>query len=436
MARQLGGLGPGHAQATAGGEAPVGCRQLRGLQQPGQLRRPHPQAQQPGRGCRLGRGAAVAQARPQPPAQAGGVQALQRQGRCALADAGDLLVEGLGADAGQAEQQAAAGAGRGVETGPSGRSGVLPVDPLGAQAGIEQPAGHRRELAGRALQPQPPALGRNGQGAQGEFADQGQGAPAAGEQAHQVVAGHVLHHLAAGPGGGAVGPHQADTDQLVAHAQVALAGAAGQAAGHQPAHAAAGAAVRAAAPGPVEGQPLPVVGQLLLQHHQWCARLHRHGEILRAVVQDPVQPRRAQHQRLALLRTRLHRRTPGQPAAAACRQPGGGLPVQVPHQLLQLAGLRTDHGTMVPWPPPPKSSCSTTTPPDPRPCMAVRCCCAGIGPACGGGWSIPPPSCSCWPIPEPWIRWRRRSGCAPSAGSCGRPWPRLRPPAGWGSGCW
>jgi len=38
-----------------------------------------------------------------------------------------------------------------------------------------------------------------------------------------------------------------------------------------------------------------------------------------------------------------------QAAAEATGQPGHGLPVQIPHQLLQRAGLRTDHGTMVPW---------------------------------------------------------------------------------------
>ena len=98
-------------------------------------------------------------------------------------------------------------------------------------------------------------------GAQGHSSDQTQASPAAAEQAHQVVAGHVFHHSAAGAGSGAIGAQYLDADQLIAKAQVALPQPAREPAGHEAAHASG----VAAAPGWIHRQPLVGAGQLRLQ---------------------------------------------------------------------------------------------------------------------------------------------------------------------------
>ena len=88
---------------------------------------------------------------------------------------------------------------------------------------------------------------------QGDLGDQGQAAPAAAEQAHQVVAGHVFHNPPAGMGADAITAHQADADQLIADAQMPLAQAAGEPPGHQPPHrSGTGPERRRRAPGPID----------------------------------------------------------------------------------------------------------------------------------------------------------------------------------------
>jgi hypothetical protein len=182
-------------------------------------------------------------------------------------------------------------------------------------------------------------MDRQRQGAQGDLRDQAEGAPAAGEQTHQVVTGHVLHHPAPGSGRHPVGPQQAQADQLVTHPQVALAIAPGHAAGHQ----ATDAAWRLP-PGGIEGEPLAMGGEGLLHRRQGGARLHREGEVAGIVLDDPIEAGAAHD-----LRGLGEGRPPVEAAAQAGRQPGTALLVQVPHQLRQFVGLGTHHGTMVPW---------------------------------------------------------------------------------------
>ena len=114
-----------------------------------------------------------------------------------------------------------------------------------------------RQLAQGALNEQATALRRQGHGAQGDFGDQAQGAPAAGEEAHQVIPRHIFDHLPPRLGRDPIGPHQGDADQLVADAQVPLAVAAREAPGHQAADAAAPQGPTA--PGPIDGQPLALL---------------------------------------------------------------------------------------------------------------------------------------------------------------------------------
>ena len=158
------------------------------------------------------------------------------------------------------------------------------------------------------------ALARLGVGAQAQLGDQPQGSPAAGKQAHQVVASHGFNHLAARPGGGAIGPQQGQADHLVAHAQVALAQASGHAPGHQAANAAGTLAIGAAAPGPVQCQPLARFGQGRLQVPQGHARLHGHREITDGMLQQPIESA-ATHHRGAC----RHRGAPVQATALAGR---------------------------------------------------------------------------------------------------------------------
>ena len=75
---------------------------------------------------------------------------------------------------------------------------------------------------------------------------------------------------------------------MIAQAKVPQSIAAGQAPGHQTADTAAAGAAGAAAPGPVDSEPLALLGQLPLQLQQGHAGLHGHREVAGVVVEDPV----------------------------------------------------------------------------------------------------------------------------------------------------
>ena len=131
---------------------------------------------------------------------------------------------------------------------------------------------------------QQPGGGTDRLHAQGQLGDQRQAAPAAAQQAHQVVARHILHHPAAGLGVDAIASQQSDTDDLVAHAQVPLAQPAGQTAGHKSTDA-AGPSV----PRWVDGQPLAFLGQKLLQGVEVQAGLHGDRQVIDGMVDDLIE---------------------------------------------------------------------------------------------------------------------------------------------------
>ena len=252
------GIGPGQGQAAAGGQIHRPLGKERVGQQIGAPVGAHAEPQQPGRRLRIrirgdagGPGigwrrenwlglAAPRQQRGQLPGAAAAHAHAACSGFGTLARSAEAFVQnrhlGLkvrGADTGQThhQQRRRLLAGR-------GRQGRAPeIEPLGRDPGAQQGGAPGHQGCHRAAQQQAPPLGWQGQGAQGDLGDQAEAAPAAAQQPHQVVAGHVLHHLAAGHRLNPVGPQQAQANQLIPHAQVALAIAPGQAPGHQAANA-------------------------------------------------------------------------------------------------------------------------------------------------------------------------------------------------------
>jgi len=97
---QLAVIGPGQAETAPGGEAPGDRGEGPLLQQHRQLIGEHSQPQQPGGLVEH------SQALGHPLLQGFGVELSSHQFRSPFADAGDLLAQGLGTDAGQADQQA------------------------------------------------------------------------------------------------------------------------------------------------------------------------------------------------------------------------------------------------------------------------------------------------------------------------------------------
>ena len=220
---------------------------------------------------------------------------------------------------------------------------IAAVDPVTAfrrQAGAQQFAAkgllglqvafHKQAAPGGAQRLQP----------QGEFGDQRQAAPAAAEQPHQVVARHVLHHPSPGMGFDAIRSQQADANDLIAHPQMALPQSPRQSTGHQAADASG-----SAGPGPVNGQPLPLLRQQILQVLQWQAGFHRDGQIVHGMVDHPVELPAGEH-----LMAGIQRWTPVQACAQATGTPGGAALVPLAHQINQstAAGGGMAHGTMVP----------------------------------------------------------------------------------------
>ena len=106
----------------------------------------------------------------------------------------------------------------------------------------------------------------------------------AGEQLGDVVAGHVLDHLAAALRERAVGERHAHTDHEVARAAVAGAQGAGVGRGHDPSD--GGAAVRR-----VEREHLARLGERGLGVGEQHARLKHRGQVARVVLDDGVQSR-------------------------------------------------------------------------------------------------------------------------------------------------
>ena len=181
---------------------------------------------------------------------------------------------------------------------------------------------------------------------QGEFGNQGEAAPAAAEQAHQVVAGHVLDHTATSPGGGAIAAQQPDPDDLIAHPEVSLAKTAGQAPGHQTTNAPHTLGlVEAATSGPVDRQPLALLLEDGLQIAEMQACFHRDRQVVDGMVDDLVQLAAAQLSRFA-----CQRRSPVQTSAQTTWNPGCGVLMQLMHQRDQLivCGGGMGHVTMVP----------------------------------------------------------------------------------------
>ena len=181
---------------------------------------------------------------------------------------------------------------------------LVPVDPVGREASRHYRLPQWLEGGGLSSHQQLASRHADGLYPQRHPRDQGQAAPAAAEQPHQVVAGHVFHNPPAGLGGNAIAAHQADADQLIAHAEMALVQAAGESPGHQAAHRSGAAPqFRCCAPGPVHRQPLPALGQGVLQIGQGQPGLHGDREVIHGVVDDSVQPTDA-HGRSGLLQWR------------------------------------------------------------------------------------------------------------------------------------
>jgi hypothetical protein len=104
-------------------------------------------------------------------------------------------------------------------------------------------------------------LGRShGQDLEADLGDQAQRAPAARHQARDVVAGHILHDLAAVAQQLALAVDHLQAQHKVAHCAHAGTRRAGQACGDHAAHGAVGAQVRR-----LESQALALAGQCCLQ---------------------------------------------------------------------------------------------------------------------------------------------------------------------------
>ena len=174
----------------------------------------------------------------------------------------------------------------------------------------------------------------------GEFSNEGQAAPTAAEQTHQVVARHVFHHPATGAGFHAIAAQQANTDDLIAHSQVALSQSTRQASGDKAADAALSASL-----GPIHRQPLPLCGQQGLQLLQRQAGFNGDRQIIHGVVDHPIQIPAVQHG-VAWIQGW----TPIQSGAQATGTPGQGVLMPLAHQVDQIAaaGGGIAHGTMVP----------------------------------------------------------------------------------------
>src|SRR5581483_524005 len=111
--------------------------------------------------------------------------------------------------------------------------------------------------------------------------DEAEPAARAREQLAEVVAGDVLHHLAAGARDRPVGEDDRDADDEVAHRTVAVAARAGEVAGE------AGADGRV--PWRVEREHLVVRGELRLEPRQAYARLDDRRQIARLVLEHAVE---------------------------------------------------------------------------------------------------------------------------------------------------
>ena len=191
------------------------------------------------------------------------------------------------------------------------RAGVEPLEAVRLQRRVHDP--RHRVLSGlRARQQQQAGrldLRQRVQ-PQRQLADDAERAERADQELGDVVAGHRLDHLGAAPGGHAVGLDEAHAEQQIAHGAVAqserTAGRGG-----------ADAAERAPRPsGRIQRQRLPSRGERGRQRAGRHARLHRHGQVVRAVLQHRVQAREIEHHVDAI------RRAAERPAR--CRCPAGG----------------------------------------------------------------------------------------------------------------
>ena len=137
-------------------------------------------------------------------------------------------------------------------------------------------------------------LGRShGQDLEADLGDQAQRAPAARHQARDVIAGHILHDLAAVAQQLALAVDHLQAQHKVTYCAHAGTRRAGQACGDHAAHGAGGAEVRR-----LESQALALAGQCCLQLGQRRAGANGHHQLAGLVADDTAE--RARGQRLAL----------------------------------------------------------------------------------------------------------------------------------------
>ncbi len=130
-------------------------------------------------------------------------------------------------------------------------------------------------------------LGWAGMQSHHDFDDEAERPERPGEELGQVVAGHVLDHLAAGSGDRSVGQGHGDAEDQVTRRSVAVAQRAGVARGD---HAADGGSITFADSGGIEGDHLVGAGQRLLGPGEGQAGLEHRGEIALVVLDDTVEP--------------------------------------------------------------------------------------------------------------------------------------------------
>ena len=111
--------------------------------------------------------------------------------------------------------------------------------------------------------------------------DQAQGAQAAGHRPGHVVAGHVLHHLAAETQQIATAVDHPQTEHEIPHAAHRCPPRARQASRHAAAHRAARGETRR-----LEGQHLPLPGQQRLEFGKRRAGAHRHHQLGGFIIDD------------------------------------------------------------------------------------------------------------------------------------------------------
>ena len=160
----------------------------------------------------------------------------------------------------------------------------------GLEPRIERGAGERPNLRGR----QPTERDGGGRLRQrvepeDDLGDEAEGAERPAQEARQVEARHVLHHLTAPARDDAVRAHEGDPDDEVAHCAVPCAARPERV---RREHAADGRALRVWR---IEREPLPVGREVALERGDGHPRLDRDDLIGRGVLADAIEPAGVQH---------------------------------------------------------------------------------------------------------------------------------------------